>query len=585
MHGHPFPGPLQLWWGRQDLPDRPRNLFLAPDEIAPPTDRFRAGGADGHIAADGEVNRAGLHLLMSTLTRRIWSETEAPDNMCIPAGYTYLLQFIAHDMVDSVPSFNVHDTVIVPGVRNARSSPLLLDTLYGSGPEECPHAYEPPPPEATLVLIPRIRLRVGVRAGPPPRGNPYCPFRDVARNTRQKDACGDDVNPLLTEAMLADPRNDTHVFISQLTVVFQLLHNHVIRLIEDAVEPLVSPDHLQPHHLPPPREFAHRKFQCARLVVTHIYRNIIEKDVLHRILNENIYRRYMTDSQLPIDRGKGIPVEFTFGAFRFGHSMVRERYNVNSLSNDQPTRQALRRTAQLAHNPALFHEHLLPIKPDWLVDWARFFENNKGITPNFSKLIGPHYPKALEAETGEFPAKVSEVDSGGLPDRDLLSAAYAGLLSVPTLIRRMRGEGFETYEDLAVWQQPMREWLVATGLLTPDNPDLERIVTDPPLPFFVLFEAACMEGGRRLGPLGSVIVAQTILGAMRDHPLGVKGLTLKERMVNCGRALLDMADPENEDAPRPVRDAVCNALSSIDEIEKMPELLDYMERRGLFALG
>src|SRR5262245_26954085 len=110
MHGHPFPGPLQLWWGREDLPDRPRNLFVAPDEIVPPTDRFRAGGPDGHIGADGNVNRAGLHRLMKKLTDRIRSQTEAPDNTCIPAGYTYLLQFIAHDMVDSVPSFIVHDT-------------------------------------------------------------------------------------------------------------------------------------------------------------------------------------------------------------------------------------------------------------------------------------------------------------------------------------------------------------------------------------------------------------------------------------------------------------------------------------------
>ena len=57
-------------------------------------------------------------------------------------GYTYLLQFIAHDMVDSVLTFNIHDPDIIPGARNARSEALRLETLYGAGPDECPHAYD-----------------------------------------------------------------------------------------------------------------------------------------------------------------------------------------------------------------------------------------------------------------------------------------------------------------------------------------------------------------------------------------------------------------------------------------------------------
>ena len=39
-----------------------------------------------------------------------------------------------------------------------------------------------------------------------------------------------------------------------------------------------------------------------------------------------------------------------------------------------------------------------------------------------------------------------------------LSAAYAGLLSVPALIRKAQELGFHTVEDLAHWQEPMRTW-------------------------------------------------------------------------------------------------------------------------------
>jgi hypothetical protein len=584
MHGHPFPGPLQLWWGKQNPPERPRNLFeLEQDGMFAVADRFRAGRPNGHIANNGKVNRTPLHRMMAKLTRRISHVvpgSEPQDNTRIPSGYTYLLQFIAHDMVDSVLSFNIHDPDIIPGARNGRAEPLRLETLYGNGPDECPQAYEFTPHQETRGLIPRIRLRVGSRAAAPPEGNPYCPFHDIARNTPQKTLQSGNASPLLTEAMVADPRNDAHALVSQLTVLFQLLHNNVIDLLEDAIETTGLPQGQEF----PAREVAYRTFHCARLVLTLIYRNIIRMDVLKQILDERIYRRYTTDPELPFDRSKGIPLEFTFGAFRFGHAIVRDKYDVNSTAIGQPTEGALRRSALLAH------QNLLPIKSEWLVDWARFFDNNKGITPNFSKRIGPRHPSALADGLLLFPPKVDGVDAGGLIDRDLLSSAYAGLLSVPALIREMQNRGFDAVEDLAQWQEPIRDWLTAIPHpFVNGDQDIERIVIDPPLPFFVLFEAARIgrpdeaSGGQTLGPLGSVIVAESILGAMKAHPLGIKGDTLQARMKTCAEAIFNMRDPQQPDAPQPLRDAVADALAAIDEIDTMPKLLDYMERQGLFA--
>ena len=92
------------------------------------------------------------------------------------------------------------------------------------------------------------------------------------------------------------------------------------------------------------------------LVLTLIYRNIIKKDVLEKILDRSIYQRYMTDPTLPRDRAKGIPLEFTLGAFRFGHAIVRDTYDVNSTAKDQPTIAALRLSALFAH------QELLPLK-------------------------------------------------------------------------------------------------------------------------------------------------------------------------------------------------------------------------------
>jgi hypothetical protein len=574
MHGHPFSGPMKLWWGGDNQPDQPRNLFYAPGNKPDRKDMFRAGGC---ITLAADVQRNCLHELMKTLDTRTRGVPAGGPNPCIPSGYTYLLQFIAHDMVDSVPSISTHGPDISLGARNARSAPLLLETLYGSGPEETPHAYEFTARQARGGLIPRTHLRVGPRApqpaggSVPPGQNPYCPFRDIARNKAQAISSTSSTggagvsayNTLLTEVMLADPRNDAHALISQLTIVFQLLHNHVLSLVEGAIAPFASSGQL------PPRELAYREYHCARTVVTLIYRNIVEKDVLRHILDNRVYSRYVVDGQAPLDPRGSVPVEFTFGAFRFGHAMVRDVYAINSGFPEQRTSRALDLSAPRAHLGGL------PVKQNWFVDWARFFENGHDITPNMSTVIRPHYPGALSSASSLWPPKVPGLDVEGLMYRDLLSSAFAGVLSVEALIKAARDKGFQEVKDFDFWKSRLRDWLVS-GNISPD--EVEALACDPPLPFFVLFEADMTSGGKCLGPLGSIIVAEAICGAIRNHPLNINGGTLKERIASCGRSLFTM--PEFDQTA--VWDAMTRALSSIDEIETMPGFLDYMARANIF---
>ena len=157
--------------------------------MAPASDRFRAGGPNGHIGADGKVvHRTALHQQMATLATRIADNLQDPgDNCCIPSGYTYFLQFIAHDMVDSVVSFNVHDSDIIPGARNGRSEPLRLETLYGNGPDECPQAYEYTSHQQIRGLIPRTGCGWGgVQMSPCQRAIPPAPFATLREIPRRK---------------------------------------------------------------------------------------------------------------------------------------------------------------------------------------------------------------------------------------------------------------------------------------------------------------------------------------------------------------------------------------------------------------
>jgi hypothetical protein len=293
-------------------------------------------------------------------------------------------------------------------------------------------------------------------------------------------------------------------------------------------------------------------------------------------LDEGIYERYMSDDRLPLDCGEGVPLEFTFGAFRFGHALVRDKYRVNNDSQAElPTSAALNLSSQRFPDK-------LPVERSWFVDWAYFFEIKETlIEPNRARAIGPSFGDII-ADQNQF-MRSTLLKAGGLPNRDLVSAAYAGMLSVPTLCRNARDRGFDKVEDFSAWRPRLQAWLTSTDFLQPDDERTRQIADDPPLPFFVLFEAARIgrsdeaDGGQRLGPLGSVIVAEAIFGAMRRHRLGVEGpnSTLKQRIEKCASLLLDFL-PE-------ARDTLAQALSQIDEIETMPQLLRYMKRQGLFA--
>ena len=63
------------------------------------------------------------------------------DNPNVPAGYTYLGQFVDHDItLDTTPLAEV--AVDPNATRNFRTPALDLDSLYGEGPGVSPHLYQ-----------------------------------------------------------------------------------------------------------------------------------------------------------------------------------------------------------------------------------------------------------------------------------------------------------------------------------------------------------------------------------------------------------------------------------------------------------
>jgi hypothetical protein len=509
--------------------------------------------ADGLIGADGSLDEAKRNTLEGWLKKlAVRMDSHDPDdnllNPNLPSGYTYLLQLIGHDLSDSVPTVGVASNESTQSaaparlvIKNARRWALSLETIYGLGPDEASFAYqEARSPDATA---PRDQLFIRQLA-PLPHPTRYCACHDIRR--------------IATDPLLADPRNDAHAILAQLAALFHLLHNQIVALIG---EPSAHSRN----------EGLYRRYLCARTIVTLIYRNIIRVDVMGRILHPDIQARYSTlrDTEGLLDQEDGAPLEFSHGAFRFGHAMVRSRYMINS-DEALGTEIAISRTSQRQLNEG-------PQQPEWLVDWARFFSpdtagNEPAIRANFARKIGPQYSDVFSMHPIAPPK--DPVEGKGLAYRDLRSAAYAGLWSVPALCAELRASGFaDIVPEYDAWKARIAGWLGPT--FTPE--EARAIANDPPLPFFVLFEAGHSgTPGTRLGPVGSILVAEAIYGALLRHPTGFEGpATLAARIKNCCGAILGdqeaLSDRSGQRANL--------------EIGNMPQLLQFMASNGAFVTG
>ena len=262
---------------------------------------------DESIEATGKIrNRSirpgGPSSLRQCRPRRATTIDDAPDweeNLFMPAGYTYLGQFAAHDL-----SFDTTSSLAPQGgsgsATNARTPRFDLDCLYGAGPIDQPYMYDVD--RATLLLGRTVHgsddlMRYAVRA-----------IRKAAR------------------AIIGDPRNDENSIICQLHIAFIRFHNEVVKRLDR-------------------RSTAETTlFERARNEVRWTYQRILVEDFLPRLVRADV-RKDFDDRRSPDREGSlterptrtgffskprnTVPLEFSQAAFRFGHSMVRNGYRLN----------------------------------------------------------------------------------------------------------------------------------------------------------------------------------------------------------------------------------------------------------------
>ncbi len=513
-------------------------------------------------------------------------DTDASD---VPSGYTYLLQFIAHDLVQTtIPFWTAADISVVS--RNMRTAGLQLDTLYGGGPTVCPSAFEPAQRSAPPLLgaeLPAdgaiamtaddrtvLRLgRVSAQAGALDMSAGQCPFRDLPRvDIRAAFGSTGEVDDTVNfdwafQVCIADTRNADTVILSQLTVLFSIVHNAIARRMSN---------------LPPQAAFSY-----ARIAVLYMYYAIIINDLLPRILNDSvcakIVGRHARDNRW-LWRGDNVPLEFSHGAFRFGHAMIRQQYDLNSRSDDSGT---LGVCATLTGDADVVapadHEFLRPLPPNWIVEWSKFFyfDSTMGYpgapAPNFARKLAPRASSIDQCS-------LFDRDNPDIPDgvtlRDALSATTAQMWTIDALVAEIRIRCPDLIPEDWLFGAPdperdskarqLRIWRWLKDLSAGDDMMPQRqmvrdnihvLCRDLPLSLFVLLEAAAdssagQSNGGRLGVLGSIIVGDVI------------GRRLAE-----GRAAL-------EPFIGPARTALGALWGEIEAVTDMPKLIMFAERNG-----
>ncbi|HEY6126211.1 MAG TPA: heme peroxidase family protein [Steroidobacteraceae bacterium] len=382
----------------------------------------------------------------------------APDSV-IPAGYTYVGQFVDHDITMDVSS-NLDVMTDANTIHNMRTPSLELDSVYSRGPALDPFFYVFPTVGNPTAI--KFRLGTNTNTGPGgPGGSAGLPGMKV-----QVDFDVPRISAPAHTAIVGDPRNDENLIVSQFHQTILRFHNAVVDMLLGS-------------------GFAGDIFIEAKRLVTHHYQWAVVHDFLKRICGQAVVTQAINSSSVAKGSPFRMPVEFAVAAYRFGHSMIRDNYWVNFNFPNATLAQVF----EFNRNPRL------PVFSNWVVDFNAFFDTGVPVPIN---------NKAR---------KIDSVMAAGLESLP----GFAGMMQVLAIrnLRRGLALGLPSGQGMAKQFKvaPLTEQQLVQGLPAAEVAILQKqnklLLKKTPLWYYVLRESAVTTGGDRLGPVGARIVART----------------------------------------------------------------------------
>jgi hypothetical protein len=373
-------------------------------------------------------------------------DEEAPDefdNDGVPAGFTYFGQFIDHDLTSDgqpLPTNFIDPTTL----RNGRTAAFDLDSVYGRGPSVDAHLYAKD----------KKRLKVDEKN--------VNKVPDLARASDGK-------------AIIGDPRNDENKIIAQLHLAVAKFHN---RLIHEG-----------------------KSFSKAQQLTRWHYQWVVVNDYLPHVAGQDRVDMFLGE---PVGDGfyqpgnpaaPMTPTEFSTAVFRYGHSQVRDSYEVNDLSEDEPIKVFdLTPGAEDLRGGQSLDERTH-------IDWAEFFEIDGA--PEFEGNLSRRLDTKISESLFNLPSGAPGVPALGtniLGQRNLIRGKFYSLPSGQDIARAM---------DLPV---------LSNGRLGLSPATYPGFNGEAPLWYYMLAESEMQEDGTRLGDLSGQIVAEVFIDQIAVDP-------------------------------------------------------------------
>jgi hypothetical protein len=379
-----------------------------------------------------------------------------PDNPAITAGFTFLGQFLDHDMTFD-PTSSLARQQDPESIRNFRIPALDLDSVYGGGPGASPHLYDSTIDGGrTTFLLEEIPGAAAVSVGNKARF-------DVPRNSQDT-------------ALVGDPRNDENLIVSQLHRALLGFHNKVVADVKLELGAGHTPGEI---------------FAEAQRVVRWHYQWLVIHEFLVTTVGSELVDDVLSNGPRTFTwhNDPYIPVEFSVAAYRFGHSQVRPSYRASfGTSASDPTQQFFAfifdPAAADPNDPADLRGGRRASRR--FIDWQTFFDFGDGRVRRNKRID----------------------TTLSTPLFDLMGQAQGEPVSLATrnLLRNLTMKVPSGQRVAKAMQLPV--------LAPADLDDLEHfhLRHRTPLWFYVLREAQVTAAGEHLGPVGGRIVAEVIIG-------------------------------------------------------------------------
>jgi hypothetical protein len=432
---------------------------------------------------------------LEALAQQMVAEFEAPkddtdeEESGIPALYTYLGQFIDHDLTFD-PESSFQKKKDPEALTDFRTPAFDLDNVYGRGPGDQPYMYLDDGRSFAL-------------------GDPFTLGDAGARDLLRSPA---------GRALIGDPRNDENVIVSQLQGLFHRFHNRLVA---------------ENRQLP---------FDELQQIVRFHYQYVVIHDFLPRIVSGGVLDALKTSGEY--DRSKLkffhpdnpiMPVEFSGAAYRLGHSMVRPGYRLNDAT-------LLPIFPVLPPDAPGFPEGLTGFRrliSDWGIDWGRLIDvdirkydadpaTDKGLA-KFKRLqFAYRIDTSLVDPLGSLPASVASNPPASLALRNLFRGTQLHLPSGQAIAAAMDTPVLTDDQILigkAVDANPMFVKITDINKVFKGNCPLwtyilaeaiqhKKLLTDVPVAENAAKPGTVTIITPQLGPVGGRIVAEVFLGLM-----------------------------------------------------------------------